>query len=78
VLRWTSPLCQAGEKGRLQRVGPLTECEFCQLQNAGGIGNDLHCFNAANVVEKPSATGVHQLCVALHLHQFECMYALAL
>jgi len=38
----------------------------------------LHCLNAGDVVEEPSATGVHQLRVALHLHQFQGAHTLRL
>ena len=40
-----------------------------QLNNPPGILNYLHGFNTGQVVEEPSATGVHQHGVALQLQQ---------
>ncbi len=45
------------------------------MQHARGVGDDLHGFNAGDVVEEPAAAGVHQLRVALHLHQLEGEHA---
>ena len=42
-----------------------------QAQRAGSVGHDLHCLDARDIVEEPAATGVHELGVALHLHQLE-------
>ena len=50
--------------------------ELCgQLQHARGVGDDLHGLDAGDVVEEPAATGVHELRVALHLHQLERAHA---
>ena len=40
-----------------------------QLQGAAGILNHLHCFYSGKVIKEPSATGVHQQRLPLHLHQ---------
>ena len=64
-------LGETGEKGGLERIGLLTEEPLRQLQHARGIGDDLHGLNAGDVVEEPAATGVHELGVALHLHQLK-------
>ena len=57
-------------------VGMLAEELPRELQNARGVGDDLHGLNAGDVVKEPAATGVHELGVALHLHQLECAHAL--
>ena len=69
-------LGHAGQKGRLERRGLLAEDLSRQLQHARGVGDDLHRFDAGDIVEEPAATGVHELGVALHLHQFQGAYAL--
>ena len=40
-----------------------------QLNHPAGVGDDLHRLDARDVVKEPSAAGVHQLCMALHLEQ---------
>src|SRR5579864_8634416 len=38
--------------------------------------NDLGCFKAGELVEEPSATGVHEQSMTLHLKKFECSHLL--
>ena len=42
-----------------------------ELQDAAGVGDDLHGLDAGDLVEEPAATGVHELGVAFELEQFE-------
>ena len=69
-------LGQPAQKCRFQRRGLVAKQVVRQLQDARGIGDDLHGLDARDIVEEPSATGVHQLGVALHLHQFQGAHAL--
>ena len=63
------------QKRRFQRRGCFSKNLRRQLQHPRCIGDNLHRLNARNVVKEPSATGVHQLRVALHLHQFHAAHA---
>ncbi len=67
---------QAREKRRLERRGLFAKELLRQLQHARCVGDDLHRLNAGNVVEEPAAAGVHELRVALHLHQLKSAHAL--
>jgi hypothetical protein len=49
----------------------LGEEPLGQLQDARGVGDNLHGLNAGDIVKEPSAAGVHELRVALHLHELE-------
>ncbi len=69
-------LGQAREKRGLEGSGLLAEDLLRKLQHARGVGDDLHGLDAGDVVEEPAATGVHELGVALHLHQLEGAHAL--
>ena len=42
-----------------------------QLQRTPGVFQDLHGLQAADLIEEPAATGVHEHEVALHLQQLE-------
>ena len=66
---------QTREKCGLERRGLLAENLHRQLQYARRVGDHLHGLDAGNVVEEPSATGEHQLRVALHLHQLKGAHA---
>jgi hypothetical protein len=68
---------RARNAGSSRRPARRNIC-FGQLQHARGIGDDLHRLNAADVVEEPSAAGVHELRVALHLHQLQRAHPLRL
>ncbi len=69
-------LGQAREKCGLERRGLLAENLQGELQHARRVGNHLHGLDAGDVVEEPSAAGVHELRVALHLHQLKGANAL--
>ena len=64
-------LGEAGQKRGLERSGLLAEEPLRELQHARGIGDDLHGFDAGDVVKEPAATGVHELGVTLHLHELK-------
>ncbi len=66
---WRGP--QPGFKLGLEVGGVLAEEGSRELQDAGGVGDDLYRFDAGDLVEEPSATGVHELGVAFELHQLE-------
>jgi hypothetical protein len=42
-----------------------------ELEDAAGVGDDLHGFDAGDLVEEPAAAGVHELGVAFELEEFE-------
>ena len=42
-----------------------------ELEDAAGVGDDLHGLDAGDLVEEPAAGGVHELGVALELEEFE-------
>ncbi len=42
-----------------------------ELEDASGVGDDLDGFDAGKLVEEPAAGGVHELGVALELHELE-------
>ncbi len=42
-----------------------------ELQDAAGVGDDLDRLDAGDLVEEPSATGVHELGVAFELEEIE-------
>ena len=67
---------QARQKRGFERGGFLAEDLPGELQYARRVGDHLHGLNAADVVEEPSAAGVHKLRVALHLHEFQGAHAL--
>ena len=46
-----------------------------ELDDAAGVGDDLHGFEAGDIVEEPAAGGVHELGVAFELEEFEENYA---
>ena len=56
---------------RLKIRGLFAEELLCQLQRARGVGDYLHGLDARDIVEEPAAAGVHELRVALHLHQLQ-------
>ena len=60
---------QTREKCRFQSGSEFAEELSRQLQCPGGVGNHLHCLDPGNVVEEPAAACVHELRVALHLHE---------
>ena len=64
-------LGEARQKRGLKRRALLAEDLLRKLQNARGVGDHLHGFNAGNIVEEPTATGIHELRVALHLHELK-------
>ena len=65
-------LGQAGEEMRARAQSAWSPKSCCgELQHARGVGDDLHGLDAGDVVEEPAAAGVHELGVALHLHQLE-------
>ncbi len=47
-----------------------------KLDDACGVSDDLHGFNARDIVEEPSAACVHELRVTLHFHELERVHAL--
>ena len=51
--------------------GTLAEELGGELQDAAGVGDDLHGLDAGDVVEEPAAAGVHEHGVALELHEHE-------
>ena len=51
--------------------GTLAEKLGGELQDAAGVGDDLHGLDAGDVVEEPAAAGVHEHGVALELHEHE-------
>ncbi len=60
------------EELRFERfAGMAEELWLGELQHAARVGDDLHGFDAGDFVEEPAAGGVHQLRVALELHQLE-------
>src|ERR1035437_10257441 len=59
-----------GQAG-LAEDGSIAEELARELQDASGVGDDLHGFDAGDLIEEPAATGVHQLGVAFELEQFE-------
>ena len=71
-----SGFCQPREKCVLKPGGLITKQLLRKLYHARRVGNYLHGLNARNVVKEPSAAGVHQLCMALHLHQLQRALAL--
>ena len=62
---------QSRQKRGLERRRLLAKNLRRELQYARGVGNDLHGLDAGDVVKEPAATGVHELSMALHLHQLE-------
>ena len=42
-----------------------------ELEDTAGVGDDLHGLDAGDLVEEPSAGGVHELRMAFELHQLE-------
>ena len=42
-----------------------------ELEDAAGVGDDLHGLDAGDLVEEPAAGGVHELGVAFELEEFE-------
>ena len=42
-----------------------------ELEDAAGVGDDLHGLDAGDLVEEPAAAGVHELGVAFELEEFE-------
>src|SRR5216684_4182987 len=42
-----------------------------ELDDAAGVGDDLHGLDAGDLVEEPAAGGVHELGVAFELEEFE-------
>ncbi len=42
-----------------------------ELEDAAGVGDDLHGLDAGDLVEEPAAGGVHELGVAFELQEFE-------
>ena len=69
-------LGQPGKKRRLKLRRLLAEELLRQLQYARGVGDDLHGLDPRDVVEEPAAARVHELRVALHLHQLQSAHAL--
>ena len=68
-------LGQTREKCGLERRGLLAKNLHRQLQHARRISDHLHGLDAGDVVKEPSAAGVHELRVALHLHQLKGAHA---
>ena len=60
-----------GEELGFERGAGLAEKLGGKLKDAAGVGDDLHGFDAGDLVEEPAAGGVHQLGVALHFEQLE-------
>ena len=42
-----------------------------ELNDSAGVGDDLDGLDAGDLVEEPAAAGVHELCVAFELEEFE-------
>ena len=65
--RWTGR--GRGFRGRLGFEGEagLAEEFGGELEDAAGVGDDLHGLDAGDFVEEPAAGGVHQLGVAFEL-----------
>ena len=62
---------RGGRGSGLERRSLLAKESTRKLEHAGGVGDDLDGLNAGDVVKEPAATGVHELRVALHLHELE-------
>ena len=52
-------------------MGGVAEELGGELEDAAGVGDDLDGLDAGDLVEEPAAGGVHELGVALELHELE-------
>ena len=59
------------EEAGLERGAGFAEELGGELEDAAGVGDDLHGLDAGDLVEEPAAAGVHELGVAFELEQFE-------
>ncbi len=62
---------EAGDEVLLEIGGAFPEEVRRELEDAPGVGDDLHGLNAGDVVEEPATAGVHEHGVALELHEHE-------
>ncbi len=70
-------MSQAFDEDRLQGRAFAAEEKCGKLEDASGVGDDLDRLDAGDIVKEPAAACVHELGVALHLHQLQSANALA-
>ena len=64
-------MARMSRKSVFERDAGFAEELGGELEDAAGVGDDLHGLDAGDLVEEPAAGGVHELGVALELEQFE-------